>query len=249
MVQRIPLSGVKGCGLYAKVDDQDAECVAKYTWHLYTSKSGGRYARTNVREPGRSTPRKIMMSQLITGKRRLDHANGDGLDNTRRNLREADRSQNGANRSKQQARSRAVTSLFKGVSRRGEGWSAQARYQNRTVYLGTFDDEVMAARAYDDAAVRFWGEFARTNVMLGLLPPGDSAAIRKALRKTSSQFKGVSWHRASGKWAAYAGYRPKIHLGLFADEEDAARAYDEAAVRLHGERAQTNVTLGLLPSI
>lgn len=57
----------------------------------------------------------------------------------------------------------------------------------------------------------------------------------------ASQYKGVSWHRECSKWQArikvnYKGY----HLGLFAAEEDAARAYDAAALEAWGEFAHLN---------
>ncbi len=63
-------------------------------------------------------------------------------------------------------------------------------------------------------------------------------------RKTrgSSQYKGVSFHRKSGKWMAYikAGEK-KTYLGLYPDEKHAALVYNYAALRLHGEFAKLNV--------
>jgi hypothetical protein len=57
----------------------------------------------------------------------------------------------------------------------------------------------------------------------------------------SSRFKGVHWHRVTGKWVAQIMAARKYHyLGLFIDEEQAARAYDAAARELHGEFAQLN---------
>jgi hypothetical protein len=170
MVQRIPLSGVKGAGLFALVDDEDFELVSRYTWHLYVSKSGGRYAKTGVREPGDARRRIVPMHQLITGKRYLDHANGDGLDNTRGNFREADFSQNGANGGKRATRG-VPTSRFKGVywASKRRRWIVAIRFQGKVIHCGSFTDEVTAARAYDETAVRLWGAFARTNEMLGLL--------------------------------------------------------------------------------
>ena len=57
----------------------------------------------------------------------------------------------------------------------------------------------------------------------------------------SSQFRGVSWRKASGKWQAYVYHQgKKHHLGLFDDEAAAARAYDAKAATLHGTSAKFN---------
>jgi hypothetical protein len=73
-------------------------------------------------------------------------------------------------------------------------------------------------------------------------------------RSGTSKFKGVSWHKSAGKWVAQirvhhvngeqitARYK---HLGVFRTEQEAARAYDLAAVEFHGEFARTNEMMGL----
>jgi len=250
MVQRIPLSGSRGAGLFITVDDDDADVVRQYRWNLFVSTSGVNYARTHVRGPGRPT---MSVSELITGKKRLDHRNGDGLDNTRDNLREASSSQNGINTGKYRSRKgRQPSSRFKGVSKHpvNRTWVAHVTYRRNRMYLGSFASDVAAARAYDEAVVRLHGAFARTNVMLGLLPPDTDRGSERLSRQSSSRYRGVGWNRQKQRWNArlWVEGGPK-HLGFFAVEEDAARAYDEAAVRLHGERARTNVRLGLLPPL
>ena len=60
-------------------------------------------------------------------------------------------------------------------------------------------------------------------------------------RPCTSRFKGVSWSEHTGKWTAHIGKDGKsYYLGLFYEEEDAARAYDEAARRMFGEHARLN---------
>ena len=52
----------------------------------------------------------------------------------------------------------------------------------------------------------------------------------------SSGVKGVSWHKATNKWAAHIGIaRRRKHLGLFSNLDDAAAAYARASAELHGE--------------
>ncbi len=64
---------------------------------------------------------------------------------------------------------------------------------------------------------------------------------RKSKNVRSSQYKGVSIDKRTNRWRAiiYYKYR-KINLGMFGDEIDAARAYDEAANELFGEFAKLN---------
>ena len=68
----------------------------------------------------------------------------------------------------------------------------------------------------------------------------------KTIRNTSG-YKGVSWHSATGKWAAKIRHLQKdIWGGLFDIPTDAAHRYDELAIELFGEFALTNANLGLL---
>lgn len=89
----------------------------------------------------------------------IDHINGDRADNRICNLREATTRQNSRNRKA------GGESKFLGVSRSANGkrWRAYIHLAGRTVALGTFDREEDAARAYDAAARKHFGEFARPN--------------------------------------------------------------------------------------
>lgn len=65
--------------------------------------------------------------------------------------------------------------------------------------------------------------------------------VLKCKRQTSSMYKGVYWHKMGKKWMGYISYEGKrIHLGLFTNEGDAARAYNERASELYGEFARFN---------
>lgn len=91
----------------------------------------------------------------------VDHVNGDTLDNRRENLRCATKDQNQQNRRK----TGRASSQWKGVWRhhQNETWCAEIKVNKEKIGLGSFKSEEAAARAYDAAARRWFGEFARLN--------------------------------------------------------------------------------------
>ena len=109
------------------------------------------------------------MHTLIAGVKGPDHVNSNGLDNRRINLREASQAQNCAN----QRLHSNNTSGYKGVSReRAERrWKARICVKGRHIFLGRFDDPVEAARAYNEAALEYFGEFAWLNPLPDVTEP------------------------------------------------------------------------------
>jgi hypothetical protein len=147
-------------GFVAIVDAEDAgRVLAMGRWYARRSLRTT-YASKKVRlDDGREVG--VHMHNFITGWPYVDHRNGDGLDNRRANLRQATHVENGRNRGAQVNN----TSGWKGVSwDTGRGrWRAQIAVDGRRIFLGRFDDPVEAARVYDEAAVRYFGEFAHLN--------------------------------------------------------------------------------------
>lgn len=89
----------------------------------------------------------------------VDHINGNGLDNRRVNLRIVTTHENNLNRFKNTRGS----SQFKGVTWAKERWQAQIKLHGQMYYLGRFESEIEAARAYDLAARKLFKEFAKLN--------------------------------------------------------------------------------------
>ncbi len=69
----------------------------------------------------------------------------------------------------------------------------------------------------------------------------QNALNRKKNINNSSGFKGVSWFKAVKKWRAQIQYKKIVYyLGSYEKRIDAARAYNEAAIKFHGEFAKLN---------
>jgi hypothetical protein len=142
-----------GDGYYAYVDAVDHQWLSRYKWHMQ-----GGYAIRYEKKKLIFMHRQIM--QPPKGKI-VDHKNRNRLDNTRENLRICTHGENTQNAGKIQG----TFSRFKGVSYRKERdkYFAQIYHHNEQFYLGLFDKETDAARAYDRRAIELFGEFARVN--------------------------------------------------------------------------------------
>lgn len=139
-------------GKFALVDDADYEYLNQFSWQF----DPGGYAQRAVKtERGW---RIIRMHQELTGGL-ADHADGNGLNNQRHNLRACTRTQNNQNRS---VRSDNRSGL-KGVTAIGDKWRARIKVDGKTIYLGQFYSKEEAAAQYDFAAKKYFGAFARTN--------------------------------------------------------------------------------------
>lgn len=156
-MREVPLSR----GLVAIVDDEDFDRVTRLRWYATPVQQRERrfYAITSVASDGRS--RTIYMHRLILNagaKQIVDHANNDGLDNRRANIRIGTRSLNNAN-----ARWAVGKSGFRGVYQKSSRWSVQIWRDGQRHTIGSFADKEDAARAYDAAALAFFGDFATLN--------------------------------------------------------------------------------------
>ena len=146
-------------GAVAVIDAADWPFVQPYRWNLATVG----YATANVvLADGRRTC--VTMHRLLLGvapRVRVDHRDGDKINNRRSNLRLATPSQNGANSPGR----RTGVSGFRGVTpaRMPGRWFAQITVNRKHLSLGVFDTPEEAARAYNAAALAAFGEFAVLN--------------------------------------------------------------------------------------
>lgn len=139
----------------ATIDAEDVGRVEKHKWCL-----SDRYAQTWM---GGVTVRMqhLVMEVEPNIKTHIDHMDGNGLNNRKLNLRFCTHAENLRNRKK----SRINTSGYKGVFSAGRKWRAQIGVNRKRIWLGSFENKIDAALAYNKAAVRYHGEFAVLNII------------------------------------------------------------------------------------
>lgn len=139
---------------YCLIDDKDLILLDSFRW-VISSKG---YVITNQKNGG-------ALHRIITGAQKgdiVDHINGDKLDNRRSNLRICTNAQNLMNR----GFNKNNKSGYKGVSfqKSANKWEAKIMVDKRSYYLGLFMTKEAAAKAYNIAAKKLHGEFAKLNI-------------------------------------------------------------------------------------
>ena len=143
------------------VDDEDFEYLNQWKWYLLKSHTNYYAIRTSKPE------NKLIQLHRVVIKAKegefVDHINGNKLDNRKINLRICTKAQNSQNRKM----SKFNKSGFNGVSWciKNKKWVAQISCENKKIHIGYYIELKDAARAYNQAAQKYHGEFAKLNVI------------------------------------------------------------------------------------
>lgn len=156
-MKNIPLTQ----GKFAIVDDEDYEVLKNIKWSAAFYKCTW-YALGYINRKQHLMHRFIIKPSAGFV---VDHINGDGLDNRKSNIRVCTQKQNRFN-AKPKAKRKTG---FKCVYTANGKFYSRMRINGVRKTLGMFPTPELAAKAYDEAAEKYYGEFARTNKSLGLL--------------------------------------------------------------------------------
>ena len=152
-----------------KVSDCDYDMLRLFEWNAsrVTSKSKNKLSKYGYvacfskRVNGKK--KRFTMHDMIMNPpsgMEVDHKDGDTLNNQRDNLRLVTHRQNCLNR---KARSDKKYSKYKGVGFNKGHFRARIRVNDKDIFIGNFDNEFDAAKAYDQKAKEFFGEYAKLN--------------------------------------------------------------------------------------
>ena len=148
-------------------DDEDENNILQYKWCVIFN-CGYYYAKTSIFVNGKQYS--LLMHRYILGLNKVDgiladHADFNGLNNQKNNIRKSTQAQNRANCKKKQGK----TSKYLGVDIRKDckikPFRVSISVNNKTVTVGQYANEIDAAKAYNEAAIKYHGEFANLNII------------------------------------------------------------------------------------
>lgn len=231
-MKQIPLLN----GGHATVSDEDYPYLSRFVWKKRnTPGSKTWYAR---RWDG--TQRKeVPMHREVMGHPEglfVDHIDGDGLNNTRENLRACVHAENMRNQRHDRVNN---SSGYKGVTwyEPSQLWRAQISLNGKRMSLGYFKTKEEAAICYNHSATKLFGEFAQMNVIpdqYKSVVPQPVVRGTRAFKTNRSGYAGVGLFKSEGNYGACVGYQgQRLYVGRFSTAEEAAYVVDQVRLQLY----------------
>jgi hypothetical protein len=155
-MKKIELSGKRGKGKFTLVDDDVYSLISAHKWYYMKNKSGNQYAY------GIIDGKQILLHRLIKTPTRgkvIDHVDHNGLNNTRENLRICSFQQN----TRYKQKSGKPKGAYPLKTKSGTRWRSYITLDGVTTYVGTYSTQKEAAEAYNNAANKYFKEFAKLN--------------------------------------------------------------------------------------
>ncbi|MGH1233063.1 AP2/ERF family transcription factor [Bacillus toyonensis] len=235
MVKEIPLQD----GSIALVDDEDYERINQFNWVIrWMNNSSVSIISAAIDSESIQLNRFIL--NIKNNEIPIKFLNNNRLDFRKENLVLTNRK----SISRSTKARRGSTSKYKGVSyeKQTKKWIAKISVNGKDKNLGRYLNEDDAAKAYNEAAICFYGEDCYLNIIgednrVGTI---ETESFKKSIRrKGCSGFKGVSFN--DGLWRSRIWINGKdIIIGYFLTKEEAAKVYDQKAYGIHGAKAVLN---------
>jgi len=228
-------------GQFAIVDDEDYDFLMQWKWYAVKG-SNTYYASTITSQKGGAKSERLQMARVILGLQKgdkmvADHIDHNGLNNQRSNLRAATVAQNSSNLTSHQD----STSKYLGVCwlKTRNVWGAFITNKNgKLINLGHFDQEIDAAEAYNEVALKLHGEFANLN---DIKYPIGYKKIPRRMPPKSTEYRGVYYVRENRYRATITANGKKHHVGYFKTPKLAAIAYNKKSIELLGDKARLSI--------
>jgi hypothetical protein len=230
------------CGSVVFVDEDDFDYIT-HLYNLSIDKNGyvqcslkKRYRNKDMGLYANISLHKLLIHPDKSGRQiNVDHKDKNKLNNTKYNLRLCLHKDNMKNR-----KSHGGTSQYKGVhwNTESEVWKVRIYNDDKYIGLGRFTNEIAAANCYNHWARFYHKEFAQLNEV-PYMPKEEWMKYKKGKTKTS-QYIGVSL--VDNKWVVQIwNGKTNTVIGRFEDENEAALAYNQAAIKLKGDKAKLNI--------
>lgn len=224
----------------ALIDDEDFDRVSQYKWCV-DNKGNTSYAVRGFDLNGKNFILKmhIYIMGWQGGKIQIDHKDLNGLNNQKSNLRICEQFENGRNSPMKKNNKCGYKGVY--FSKQKQKWTAEIKAHGAPKNLGTFNDPINAALAYDWAAEKHHGSFARIN-----FPQYNAENRPKVVHSKPKLDKpiGINYYKKLNIYkASICKNNKQIHIGSFKNITDAIKARNKKSIELFGTKAkliQTN---------